>query len=100
MLRRKSVSYLSQLMARPTFDMLGPICMTCGREVDREEMVEGEPGRTEFAKVLVEHHGSQELYHFDFGSREWDHDDLKRAMRTRRFFDPTKELEGSFAFNS
>lgn len=66
----------------------GPVCMTCGRLVDSENMVEGEPGKTTFAKVLVKHHGAEELRTFDMGSVEWDSYELKSHMMRANWFDP------------
>lgn len=68
---------------------LGPVCITCGRVVDSEELVEGYPGQTTFAKVLVRHHGGEELRTFDMGSVEWTSEDLKSYMRRSNWFDPT-----------
>ena len=49
----------------------GPVCMTCGRVVDSEELVEGYPVDLERGipgtmecKVLVRHHGAEELRTF------------------------------------
>ncbi len=67
----------------------GPVCMTCGRLVDSEALVEGEPGKTTFAKVLVTHHGAEELRTFDMGSVEWDSYELKSHMMRANWFDPT-----------
>lgn len=66
----------------------GPVCMTCGRLVDSELLVEGEPGRTTFAKVLVKHHGAEELRTFDMGSVEWDSYELKSHMMRANWFSP------------
>ncbi len=73
--------------------MLGPVCMTCGRLVDSEEMIEGYPGESTHAKILVKHHGAEELRTFDMGSTNWDHTDLASMMRRTSWFDPTR-LEG------
>jgi hypothetical protein len=68
---------------------LGPVCMTCGRVVDEESLVEGYPGETTFAKVLVKHHGAEELRTFEMGSTNWDEQDLASYMRRTNWFDPT-----------
>lgn len=67
----------------------GPVCMTCGRTVDSESLVEGMPGQTTYAKVLVKHHGAEELRRFDMGSVEWDDYELASHMRRANWFDPT-----------
>ena len=64
---------------------VSPICQLCGRIVDEEEMVETWPTG---ARVLVKHHGAEELVSFEFGTREWDCDDLARAMRGHPWFKP------------
>lgn len=76
---------------------LGPVCMTCGRVVDSEEMVEGYPAEPErgregsqVVRVLVKHHGAEELRTFDMGSTNWDESDLASMMRRTNWFDPTK----------
>lgn len=71
---------------------LGPVCMTCGRVVDSEELVEGYPGGSTTAKVLVRHHGAEELRTFDMGSVEWTPEDLASYMRRANWFDPTSFL--------
>jgi hypothetical protein len=70
----------------------GAVCMTCGRLVDEESMVEGYPGSTTWAKVLVKHHGAEELRTFDMGSTNWDHTDLATYMRSTNWFDPRGDL--------
>lgn len=69
---------------------LGPVCMTCGRLVDSEELVEGYPGESTHAKVLVKHHGAEELRTYDMGSTNWDERDLASMMRRTNWFDPTR----------
>jgi hypothetical protein len=66
----------------------GPVCLTCGRVVSSEHLVEGYPGETVTAKVLVRHHGAEELRTFDFGSTNWDEADLASMMRRTNWFDP------------
>jgi hypothetical protein len=66
----------------------GPVCLTCGRVVDSEELVEGYPGESQTAKVLVRHHGAEELRTFDMGSTNWDERDLGSMMRRTNWFDP------------
>lgn len=67
----------------------GPVCLTCGRLVDSEAVVDGEPGRTTWCKVLVKHHGAEEVRTFDMGSIEWDSYELKSHMMRANWFDPT-----------
>lgn len=80
---------LDQLVIAPNVEgARGPVCLTCGRVVDYEELVEGEPGVTTFAKVLVRHHGAEELRTFDLGSTNWDERDLASFKRRTNWFDP------------
>jgi hypothetical protein len=79
------------LVSAPVVESVrGPVCMTCGRIVDSEELVEGYPGVSTIAKVLVKHHGAEELGTFDMGSSNWDERDLASMMRRRNWFDPTR----------
>jgi len=88
----------------PQFDVYGPVCDICNQVVDSEQIVEGYPGwcepihggltheaDSETCKVLVRHHGAEELHTFDFESRNWSAEDLRRRMQQRRWFSP---LEG------
>ncbi len=70
---------------------LGPVCLLCGRVVDSEELVEGYPGQTTHARVLVKHHGAEELGSFDMGSTNWDEQDLASMMRRRNWFSPFEQ---------
>ena len=93
-LRRTALNlaqYVSAPVVRPA---LGPLCMTCGRVVDYEALVEGYPGETTYARVLVRHHGAEELRTFDMGSTNWDGKDLGSMMRRTHWFDPTHEGVG------
>jgi hypothetical protein len=57
--------------------------------VDEERLVEGEPGWGKtWCRVLVKHHGQEELRTLDFGSVEWDHKDLGKYMQRVRWFEP------------
>lgn len=76
--------------SRPTWDVKGNTCLTCGRLVQKEEMVETYKTG---CKVLVTCHGQEELRTFDFDTEGWNHIDLKRAMSRSRWFDPTKPRE-------
>lgn len=87
-LLRTSTSLLQRVLAPAVQSAAGPVCMTCGRIVDGEALVEGEPGKTTFAKVLVKHHGAEELRTFDMGSIEWDSYELKSHMMRANWFDP------------
>ncbi len=62
------------------------MCDLCGRDVDSEEVVEY-AGKTA-VRVLVKHHGAEELATFDLGTEHWDDGDLSRAMRGHRWFQP------------
>lgn len=86
----KSRAGWADIMHAPTVESIrGPVCMTCGRLVDEERLVEGYPGETVYAKVLVRHHGAEELRHFEMGSTNWDERDLASMMRRTNWFDPT-----------
>ncbi len=76
-------------LRKPVVRAIAPICMTCGRFLDGEELVEGYPGQSGFAKVLGKHHGAEELVTFDMGSIEWDFDELPKFIRGHKWFDPT-----------
>lgn len=69
--------------------MRGAVCMTCGRIVDEEALVEGYPGESTFARYLVRHHGAEELRTFDMGSQNWDVTDLQTMVGRTNWFDPT-----------
>lgn len=62
--------------------------MTCGKLVDEEGIVEGYPGESTWTKVLVRHHGAEEIRTFDMGSRNWDGEDLASLMQRTNWFDP------------
>lgn len=62
-----------------------PICMTCGRYLDGEALVET---KGSVVKVLGKHHGAEELVSFDLGTEHWDHDDLAKMMRGHGWFAP------------
>lgn len=86
----KSRASWGDLVHAPSVESVrGPVCMTCGRLVDSERLVEGYPGETVYAKVLVKHHGAEELRTFHMGSSNWDERDLASMMRRTNWFDPT-----------
>lgn len=85
---RTSTSLLQRVLAPVVQGAQGPVCMTCGRYVDSEQLVEGEPGRDTFCKVLVRHHGAEELRTFEMSSVEWDAYELKSHMMRANWFDP------------
>lgn len=73
-----------------------PMCHTCLRDVDYEELVEA--GHN-YAKVLVRHHGAEELHTFEFGRRmNWNTDEavdeLSSRMRRRQWFSPEEHMGG------
>lgn len=60
-------------------------CYTCLRDVDREEVVHtSKCGAT----VRMQCHGAEDVVTFDLGTEQWDHEDLARVMRGRKWFDP------------
>ncbi len=86
---RSHTSLEQRILAPSVKNASGPVCMTCGRIVTSEALVEGEPGRDTFARVLVKHHGAEELRTFDMGSVDWDSYELKSHMMRANWFDPT-----------
>lgn len=99
MTARPTHAFRQDLHAPPVASLTGslaPMCHTCLRDVDYEELVEAGP---RYAKVLVRHHGSEELHTFEFGRRmNWSTDEatdeLSSRMRRRRWFDPTEHMGG------
>ncbi len=87
----KSTAGLVTLLGPDVQSAQGPVCMTCGRLVTEEQLVEGYPGVSTFAKILVRHHGAEELRTFEMGSSNWDEKDLSQMMRGTNWFDPTRE---------
>lgn len=85
---RTAVSLEQRIHAPYVKAAQGCICMTCGRLVDVESLVEGEPGKTTYARVLVKHHGAEELRTFGMGSVDWDGYELKSHMMRANWFDP------------
>lgn len=86
----KSQASLSDLVIAPIAGSVrGPVCMLCGKLVDSEEIVEGYPGESTTCRVLVKHHGAEELRTFNMGSSNWDEQDLASMMRRTNWFDPT-----------
>lgn len=93
MLKKSQVNLHNLITARIVGDVAGPTCLTCGRIVQKEEMVETHKTG---CKVLVTCHGQEELRTFDFGTEAWNHIDLKKAMQRMRWFDPTKPNEDAY----
>lgn len=91
-LRRTHASLAQRILAPAVKPAKAPLCLTCGRYVDSEAMVEGEPGQTTYARVLVRHHGAEELRTFDMGSVEWDSYELKSHMMRANWFDPAGDI--------
>lgn len=87
----KTRASLAELITAPHVQSVrGPVCMTCGRLVDEEKLVEGYPGESPQARVLVRHHGAEELRTFDMGSTNWDARDLASMMQRTNWFDPRR----------
>lgn len=94
-LRRMHHKYMPTLFRRDHGDKTGPLCLTCLKPVDAEQLVEGYPrdvaGGTSgytFCRVLYRCHGAEELVRYDFDTTDWDDRDLYRAARRHRHFDP------------
>ena len=91
---RRSLATLGNLVVAPyAGSSRGAVCLTCGKLVDEETIVEGYPGESVTCKVLVRHHGAEELRTFDMGSSNWDERDLASMMARTNWFDPNS-LEG------
>lgn len=86
---RRSLATLGNLVVAPIAGSArGAVCLTCGKLVDEEAIVEGYPGESQTCKVLVRHHGVEELRTFDMGSTNWDAGDLASMMSRTNWFDP------------
>lgn len=86
---RRSLATLDNLVVAPyAGSARGAVCLTCGRLVDEEALVEGYPGESVTCKVLVRHHGAEELRTFNMGSTNWDERDLASMMARTNWFDP------------
>lgn len=86
---RRSLATLGNLVVAPyAGSARGAVCLTCGKLVDEEAIVDGYPGESVTCKVLVRHHGAEELRTFDMGSANWDHTDLASMMARTNWFDP------------
>lgn len=86
---RRSLARLDNLVLAPyAGSARGAVCLTCGRLVDEEVIVEGYPGESRTCKVLVRHHGAEELRTFDMGSSNWNYEDLASYMARTNWFDP------------
>lgn len=86
---RRSLATLDNLVIAPyAGSARGAVCLTCGKLVDEEAIVEGYPGESTTCKVLVRHHGAEELRTFAMGSSNWDHQDLASMMARTNWFDP------------
>lgn len=73
----------------------GAVCLTCGRLVDFEGVVEGYPAKpndpgTTWCKYLAKHHGAEELRTFEMGSTNWDYADAAQMARRTNWFDPSR----------
>lgn len=93
-LRRSRMGLFQYVSAPSVRPSRGALCLTCGRTCDSEELVEGYPGESTYARVLVRHHGAEELRQFDFGSTNWDHHDLRSMMQRTHWFDPVGDGMG------
>lgn len=87
-LRRSRASLDNLVLAPYAGSARGAVCLLCGKLVDEEAIVEGYPGESETTKVLVRHHGAEELRTFDMGSKNWDEGDLASMMARTNWFDP------------
>ena len=98
--RRTKMNLDRYIVEPPKPQYYGPVCNTCNRVCDSEEIVEGDPGvendagmvvkpaSTEYVRVLVKHHGQEEVVTFDMGSRLWGMTDLGKFMQRHVWFNP------------
>lgn len=94
MLKRRKYDFLETILRPVQHYATYPQCKTCLCDIPHVELVEGLPGKTTYARVLVRCHGSEELSQFDFGSVEWDpSEELRKAIRQTVWFDPMKQGE-------
>lgn len=93
-MKRTEFGTSQRIVAHQRSASLAPLCLTCGRDVDGEELVEGEPGTHDYARVLVRHHGAEELRTFRMGTIDWSPDELASRMRGADWFDPRVEAGG------
>lgn len=90
-----------RVVARPG----GPRCALCDAVVDYEAIVEGYPGEEdadgrctknadgETCRVLVRHHGQEEIRTIDFGSRSWGPIELSKWMQRIKWFNPLEMVD-------
>lgn len=93
--RRLVMNFDETLASKPLVaNRAGAYCMICNRPSDSEMIMEQHRGpRGNRAVVRVRCHGDEEIGIFEFGSEEWTiEDDLARAMKRRRWFDPMEKL--------
>ena len=92
----KTLASWDDLVLAPSVEhQRGPVCLTCGRLVDFDGVVEGYPAKandpgTTWCKYLVKHHGAEELRTFNMGSTNWDYGDAAQMARRTNWFDPTR----------
>ena len=98
--RRTAMNLDRYIIEPPKAQYYGPVCATCNRVCDGEEIVEGYPGAEndagqvvtpaggETCRVRVKHHGAEEVVTFDMGSRLWGMTELSKWLQRHRWFDP------------
>lgn len=105
-LARKIVSFAQQIALRPLpQNALGPFCCYCRGPVQSEEIVEEFRGVVKNGiRVRVKCDGPrhpqghrEEVVSFEFGSMDWDEDDVKRAMQRIAWFHPSHNEVGGIA---
>lgn len=71
-------------------NVTGTWCLTCLKSVDSEEIVENLPGCGKpWARVLAKCHGAEQQATLTMGTEYWDKEDLTKAMKSQKWFDPT-----------
>lgn len=89
MLKRTSLALGTLIRMRPRVqNQVGITCAICQRAVDFESLVEGEPGKTTYAKILYRCHGAEDMQILDMGSTEWDPEMLASMIRRLVVFRP------------
>ncbi len=98
--RRTAMNLDRYIITPPKAQYFGPVCATCNRVCDAEEIVEGYPGEenldgmvtkpagSDTVRVRVKHHGAEEVVTFDMGSRLWGPSELQKWMTRHVWFNP------------
>jgi hypothetical protein len=75
-------------MAPVVRNAAGITCAICQRPVDREEIVEAQPGKSPKVKVLYACHGAEDMQILDMGSVHWTPEDVATMVKRLVVFRP------------